>query len=322
MRTYHLSILLGLTSTVAVSAPLAAQTANFDFDQLQNILSRPIDSAYTLNFSGLPTDNQGYSAFFNLDSSAPDFGHRDISLNASGNGAPYYVTGRQGSPQEPPNGATRTASVTEIAGFPTLSSFLTSNEITLSNIGISLGQRSDRSFTETWNLGDDILGEDWFASPDSNIEERIYTANPDDVEVFLSYGTTRIASFGYSDLYSVLNYGPTTLLSDDIDIAFTAPTRATRVAGLDPFADALANAFLEDVAAGGGGVQLVIDDREVDDSSFTTGNGFGIINLRAVGSLRAVRVPEPSSVLGLLMFGALGGVSYLKKQKHKRGSLT
>lgn len=318
MLANRLPAFLGLTATVALSAPLSAQAASFNFDQLQNISSRPIESAYTLGLLGVPSENQGYSAFFNLDSSALDFGHRDISLNASGNGAPYYATGRQGSPEQPPNGATRTSTLTEVGGFPTLSSFLTSNGISSSNLGFSFGQKSDRNFTKTWNLGEDKLGQDWFASPNSKIEERIYTANPDDVEFFLSYGTDKIVTLGYSNLYSVLDYGATTQLSDDIDIAFTDPIKATKVSGLNPFADALANAFLEDVSAAGGGVQVVIEDNDVDDSNFTTGNGFGIINLPFLGSIRAVpgvKVPEPSSLLGLLMFGVLGAVPYLKKSK-------
>lgn len=312
MRTYHLSKLLGLTTTVAVCAPLSVQAASFNFDQLPNISSRPIESDYRLSFLGNTSENQGYTAFSNLDPSAPDFAHRDISLNASGNGALYYVTGRQGSPEEPPISATRSATVTEIAGFPALSSYLTSNEIPLDKIGFGFSQKSDRSFTETWNLGDDILGQDWFASPDSPIEERIYTANPDDVELFLSYGTTKIVNFGYSDIYSVLDYGSTTSVNDDIDSAFTDPTTITKVAGLEPSADALANAFLQDVAAGGGEVQLVIQDSEVNDTNFTTGNGFGIINFQLQGSIRAV--PEPSSALGIFALGALGAVSYLKRQ--------
>ncbi|KYC40374.1 exosortase [Scytonema hofmannii PCC 7110] len=320
MRTYHLPTFLGLTVTIAVSAPLSARAATFNFDLLQNISSRPIDSAYTLTLDGRPSENQGYSAFSSIDPNSLEFGHRDISLNASGNGAPYYTTGRQGSPEEPPSNATRTSSVTEIAGFPTLSNYLTNNGATLSNLGFSFGQKSDRSFTTTWNLGEDKLGQDWFASPTSRIEERIYTANPDDVELFLSYGTDKLVSFGYSKIYSVLDYGATTQVSDDIDVGFTDPVKATKVTGLNPFADALANAFLQDVATVGGGVQVFIEDNNVDDSNFARGNGFNIFNLRFVGSLKAVPIPEPSSALALLMFGALGAISHLKKQNKKQNS--
>ncbi|MCC5632202.1 hypothetical protein LC613_31600 [Nostoc sphaeroides CHAB 2801] len=322
MHTHHISIFLGLTTSVAAVVHLPVQAATFNFDQLQYIASRPIDSAHKLNLLGTPSEKQGYSAFFNLDSSAPDFGHRDISLNASGNGAPYYTTGRQRSPEVPSSGATRTANVTEIAGFPSLSSYLISNGIAPSNLGFGYGQKSDLSFTTTWNLGEDKLGQDWFASPTSKIEERIYKANSDDVELFLSYETTKIVSLGYSNIYSALDYGATTQLSDDIDVAYTDPIKAIKVTELDPFADALADAFLQDIAVAGGGVQVVIEDNVVDDSNFVTGNGFGVINLRFIGSLRAVAIPESSSVLGLLMFGALGAlgaVSRLKKRKTRIG---
>ncbi len=323
MHKYNFSIFLGLTFAVAVNAPMPVQAATFNFDELQLISSRPVASTSTLDLFGTPSENLGYSAFSNLDPSAPDYGHRDISLNASGNGAPYYVTGRQGSPQEPPSGATKTANVSGVTGFSTLSNYLTNNAIDFGDLGFGLGQKSDRSFTTTWNLGEDKFGQDWFASPTSTIDERIYTANPDDVELFLSYGITKIVSFGYSNLYTVLDYGPTLQLGDDVDITYTDPFLATKVGGLNPFEDALANAFLKDVATAGGGVQLVVQDNEVDtDINEAIGNGFGIINLRLVGSLRAVAIPESSSVLGLLTLGALSAVSYLRKQKKSEKTLT
>ncbi|MBW4427788.1 MAG: hypothetical protein KME50_25940 [Nostoc desertorum CM1-VF14] len=316
MHKTHLSILVGLTTTVVVSTPLMAQAASFDFNRLQNISSKPINSNYRLSLFGNVADNQGYTAFFNLDPLAPDFGHRDISLNASGNGAPYYLTGRQGSPEEPASGSTRTASVAEIAGFPTLSSFLNNNAISLSSIGFGYGVKSDRNFNTTWNLGSDILGQNWFASPDSTIEERIYTANPNNVESFLSFNTTKIINFDYSNIYSVLDYGGTTDISDDIDAGFTDPVKATRVAGLDPLADALADAFLQDVTAAGGAVQLVAEDTAVEEASFSTGNGFGLLNFKFVGSLRVGRtstVPEPSLIWGIVMTAACYAMVPLRK---------
>jgi hypothetical protein len=299
-------------STLVLSSVLAVQL----------VPPLPAESANRLTLIGNPTENQGLSAFFNLDPSAPDFGHRDISKNASGNGAPYYATGRQGSPEVPASGATRTATVTGTTSFPNFSSYLTSNGISPSSIGLVLGQKSDRSFTQTWNLGDDILGKNWFASPDSTIEERIYAANPDDVELFLSYGTNKILDFEYSDLYTVFDYGPTQSPSDDRDLAFTNPIGATKVAGLESLTDGLANAFLQDVANAGGKVQIVSDDRQVTgDTAFATGNGFGIVNLPFTGYIQvasSVSVPEKSSALGLLMLGALFAISQVKKQKQKR----
>jgi hypothetical protein len=186
-----------------------------------------------------------------------------------------------------------------------------------------LGQKTDISFTQTWNLGDDILGKNWFASPDSTVEERIYAAKPEDMNLYLSYGTSKLVEFDYSDLNLVIDYGPTLAFSDDRELGFTNPIGATKVAGLEPLYNGLALAFLQDVANAGGKVQIVSDDREVidDQTYFATGNGFGIVNIRFPGYLQVVRsvaVPESSSALGLLMLGALFTVSQFKKQKNKR----
>jgi hypothetical protein len=325
MRTHHLSIFLGLTATAAVYAPLPVQAASFNLDLLQNISSRPIESNQELNFFGTPLDNQGFTAYFNPNPFAPDRGHTEISLNSPGNRAPYYTTGRHASPEEPPSGATTSTTLNEIIGFSNFFSYLTNNDIPLSSIGFSYGQESDTDFTGAWNLGDDLIGQDWFASPDSTVEERIYTANPDDVEIFLSYGDTRIVNFGYSDIYTIFEYGATTSTIDDAELIFTDPLTAATVGVLDPLAAGLADAFLQDVMAGGGGVQLVSEDEAVDDVNVTTGNGFVILNIRFPASLRIVpsaTVPEPSSVLGLLMFGALGAVSRMKKPTKKHGVST
>ena len=228
------------------------------------------------------------------------------------------MTGRQGSPEVPPSSATRATTLNEIVGFPMFSISLKNNNILLDSIGFAFGQKSDHDFTKTWNLGDDNLGKDWFASPDSTIEEKIYKANPDDVETFLSFGTQKIISFGYSDIYAAINYGSTKSVSDDSDVAFTDPMTLEKVPGLDPVGDALANAFLEDIAAGSGKVQLVHEEYQPDETNLIVGNGFGGINLRFGASIRIVDptpVPEPSSALGLLMFGAFNAIHYLKKSK-------
>lgn len=325
MRNYHLSILLGLTSTVAVGAPLPVQAVIFNFDSLQYISTRPIESEDTLFFFGAPSDNQGFTGFYNLDPVAPDRGHTEISLNSPRNLAPYYTTGRENSPEEPPNGATRSATLANITGFSNFFSYLTNNNILLSDIGFGYGQKSDRDFTATWNLGDDILGQDWFASPDSTLEERIYAANPDDVEIYLSYGTNNIVNFGYSPFYSALEYGSTPSTVDDSEGILSEPITANRVAELDPLAAGLADAFLLDVANAGGSLQVVYEDAQVPDLSFASGNGFGVASIPFPVSLRAVpsaTVPEPTSVIGLFMFGALGAVSRLKKPKKERKLLS
>lgn len=325
MRNYHLSILLGVTSTITVGAPLSVQAATFNFDSLQYISTRPIESEDTLFFFGAPSDNQGFTGFFNQDPAAPDRGHTEISLNSPGNIAPYYTTGRENSPEEPPNGATRSATLDNITGFSNFFSYLTNNNILLSDIGFGYGQKSDRDFTATWNLGDDILGQDWFASPDSTLEERIYAANPDDVEIYLSYGTNNIVNFGYTPFYNALEYGSTPSSVDDSEAVLTETITANRVAELDPLAAGLADAFLLDVANAGGSIQVVIEDAQVPDLSFASGNGFNVASIPFPVSLRAVpsaTVPEPSSVIGLFMFGALGAVSRLKKPNKERKLLS
>jgi hypothetical protein len=325
MRTSHLSALLGLTTSVAVVAPLSAQAAtfNFDYNQLQFIKARPIDSNQTLSFNGFPSENQGYTGFFNPNESALDHGHREIGLNSRGdqptfNNAPYYTTGRAGSPEVPASGATRTTSLYEIKDFPTFSSYLTNNGISLNSIGFNYGQKSDQDFSQTWNLGKDIIGQDWLASGDSSIEQRIYKANPNNVEFALYEGTNKIVTFDYSNLYSVIDYGSTKLFTDDFEANFTDPIKATKVLNLNPLLGGLADAFLTDVTTGGGGIQVVFEDYGETDLNFKTGNGYNIFALPFPAQLRAVpitAVPETSYALGLLIFGAFGVISRFKTLK-------
>ncbi|MBD2439007.1 hypothetical protein [Nostoc sp. FACHB-110] len=318
MRIPYISALLGLTGMLALQTFLPAQAATFDLSKLKNIKARPIESDTRLDLLGLPIEQQGYTAFFNPNPLALDNGHDDISLNASGNGAPYYVTGRQSSPEEPASGSTKTSTVTAIAGFPTLSNYLASNGISFDSLGFGFGQKNYNEFTKTWNLGEDKLGQDWFASQDSTVEERIYKANPNDVEAFLTFGTQKIVSLGYFDIYTALDYGATKSPFDDIETAFTDLVKGTKVNGLDPLADGLATALLKDVADAGDYLQVVILDTAPDDTNITQGNDFIAINLRFLGSVRVARlVPENSPALGLLVFGALYLTPQLKKVKLK-----
>ncbi|MEQ8971998.1 MAG: PEP-CTERM sorting domain-containing protein [Coleofasciculus sp. C1-SOL-03] len=320
MPNHHLSIVLGLTATAAVCLPLPVQAASFNFDSLPNISSRPIESNHKLNFFGDPSQNQGYTAFFKLPLFS-DCSYQEISKNSPGNPAPCYTTGRPRSPEEPASGATRSATLNDGIGFSNFFSYLTHNTIPLNSIGFSYGQKSDRDFTDTWSLGAGVPGQDWFASEDSTLEERIYQANPDDVEIVMTYGTSPLINFGYSPIYTVFDYGATTQTDDDFEAGFTEPVNASKVAGLNPLAAGLADAFLQDVALGGGSVQLFIEDRGIEDVNLTTGNGYNVIRLPFPASLRAVpsvAVPEPASGLGLLLLGALGAVFHRKKQRHNQ----
>lgn len=308
MRNSCLSLFLGLTATAAVLTPITVQAATFDYSKIRNFSARPIDSDYILDFFGDISQNEGYTLVNNLDPNAPDAGHVSIALNALPGNSGYYTMGRHASPA--PTDATRSATLRSITGFPNLSNYLKSNNIPLSSIGFSYGQKSDRDFTKALNLGEDKLGQDWFATPDSPIEERIYRTNPDDEENYLIYGTTKIVDFGYSPFYFATDNGPTPAVSDNFNVFLNDPVPVSKVAGLDPLTSEVADAFLLDVAAAGGSVQSISEDPALR-ADFTTYNGYDVTYVNFPLQVRAVssrNIPEASSVLGLLMFGALGAV--------------
>lgn len=317
MKNQTISFYLGLTLTTAMSA-LPAKAAVFNFDEFQLIPVRPISSNHVLSFNGKPEDNQGQTAFLNSDPNAPDFGHREISKNSPPNQfAPYYAVGRQSSPE--PTGATRATSLNGGMGFTNFFSYLNTNGIDLSSIGFGYGQKPGRDFTETWNLGDDLLGEDWLASPNSTIEERIYQAEPDAVQSFLVFNNIPFVNLDYSPLYVVFDKGETTSFQDDSEIVLTEAVKVQKISGLDPLINGLAETFLQDVNLNGGKVQLFSQDTGVADPVpiFDPNTGFLIINLRLPLTLSAVavQVPESSTVVGLFMVGTLGAL-FTKRRKN------
>lgn len=313
MRNSCLSLFLGLTATAVVLTPITVEAQSFDYNRLENFSVRPIESNDILYLFGDPSQNEGYVVFSNEDPNAPDAGH--IGLRPDAFRTSYYTAGRENSPD--PSGATRSATLENITGFSNFFNYLNSNNIPLSSIGYGYGPKSDQDLTKTWNLGEDKLGQDWFGSPDSLIEEDLYRANPNDVETYLSYGTTKLITFGYIDVNFIsVDDNPGTL---GTNIFLSEPSPAFKEAGLDPLASGLADAFLRDVAAGGGLVQQLSEDQpQLSDLSFSASQGYQVINLPLPLELRAV--PEPSSTLGLLACGAMGAVFYLKKQQNTRKS--
>ena len=313
-----ISLFLGLAATAVVLTPVSVQAATYDYSRVENLSVRPTESNNVLYFLGEQLQNEGFVVFANEDPNASDAGHERIGLNAVDT-ANYYVAGRQASPEQ--TGATRDTSLVNIIGVPNFFNYLNSNNIPLSNIGVGFSPKNVQEFTKTWNLGEDKRGQDWFARPDSAVEEYIYRANPDDVEIFLSYGTTKIVDFGYSDIYFISDNEGGANLVGNWNIVLTDPIPAFKVAGLDSLASGLANAFLLDVAAGGGSVQFVAEDQpEPSDFSFSSAKGYRITNVSFPTDLRIVSsksVPETSSGLGLLMFGALVAVSRKTPKKQK-----
>ncbi len=326
MRNSSLSIFVGLTATITVFTPIAAHAASFNFDALPNIKVRPLSSTNQLNLFGDLSTNQGYTAFFNLDPNALDQGHKEISLNSPGNIAPYYTVGRHASIEDPSTNANVSASLQSGSGFINFFNYLTNNSLDSSKIGFSYGQKENVDFKKTWNFGEDKLGQDWFTSPTSTIEERIYQANPNDVEIFLTYGETKIIDIGYTPLYSLFDYGATTLAQDDGEAVITELVSATSRSGLnDPLLNGLANAFLDDVNKAGGKVQLVSEDFAVDDVGFTFGDGgeYGVVRPRLPLTIRAgaAVVPEPSTVLGsLFLTGYFGTLAYRRQSRRQKST--
>jgi hypothetical protein len=322
MRKYQLTILLGLSTVIPLFATsVKALTFNYDYDKLRFIEPRPIESNVYLDLQGLPSQNEGFVAFYNQDPNAQDRGHRQIALNSRQdfviNNAPYYGTGRQGSPEQPPVDATRAASLIGSTGFFNFTNSLTNNGIQTNNIGFAFGQKKDRDFNKTWNLGTDILGVDWFSESTSPIEERIYRANPNDVEFGLYNGTTKIIDFEYSNFYALVDYGLTLSFQDDFESNFTDPLKVNKVSGLSSTNNALADAFLQDVFTTGNSIQL-INSFDGDDILLKSGNGYDMFLLPFPIQMRVVtKVPESSFIWALLMFTVLVAIQARKKQNTK-----
>lgn len=318
MRNSTLSLFLGLTATAVVLTPITAEAATFDYNRVENISARPIESNDRLYLFGDQSQNEGYVAFSNADPNAPDAGHVGRGAALDGQRTAYYAAGREVSPN--PSGATRSASLENITGFPNFFNYLSSHNIPLSSIDLGFGPRSGRDLTTTWNLGEDKLGEDWFINSDLTIEESIYRAEPDDVGIFLSYGTNKIVNFGYSDFYVISATDSGTNFVGNWNIFLSDRVPAFKIADLAPLESGLADAFLLDVAAAGGSIQFVSEYQpELSDVSFSNSNGYNVATLSFPVELRVVTstsVPEPSLVLGLLSFGTLSAIRYLKKQKH------
>lgn len=320
MSMRHFALLLGLTTTgtATLLAPLPTRAAScetgdlFDFSSIQFLATRPIASNNCLRLFGKRTDStpQGFVGY--------GAGHTETSLNSPGNPAPYYAAGIDFSPENVP-GATRSATLlNNITGFSNFANFLTNNSINVDRIGFSFGPKN-RDFTKSWNLGDDINGQNYFSSSTSSLEERIYAANSKEVESFLLLDTTKIISFGYSDIYSFLEYGATTAPDDDSEAIISDPFSVSKVAGLLGEFDGLANAFLADV--GSNKVQLVSEDAAVvPDGVFvdpSLGNLNPVISIQFPLQLRIVSTPDPSVTLGLMSLGIIAVGCRLKNKIRK-----
>ncbi|BAB78019.1 PEP-CTERM sorting domain-containing protein [Anabaena sp. FACHB-709] len=311
MRTFLIG-LLGLASATVLTIPQAAQAQTFDFDRLEFIESRPLPANGSLFFFGDQNQNEGYAAYSNLDRNAPDAGHVGFRSDLNNR---YYVTGRENSPD--PTGATRSATLESLANFPNLMNYLNNNGIPLSDIGYGFGQKPGFSVTQSLNLGADVLGQDWFGRPGSPVEESIYRARPESFERYLTYQTTKIIKFGYSDtFFASADDNPDSVFGNP-NIFFSNPVSPSKAPGLEGLGSGIADAFLQDVVAGGGKIQEFSEDiLDPEDLAVSVNGGFEIYTFSFPIEIRIVReVPESSSILGLMFLAGGGVVTQIKRHK-------
>lgn len=326
MHTRYISLLLGMTTTATVtmvsSIPVRAASGSceagdlFDFDSIEFINTRPIQSNNCLRLFGEreganDPDPQGFVGYGRA--------HMEMSLNSPGNPAPYYASGIDFSPENLPGARQAATLLDDITGFTNFENFLTSNSISADRIGFSFGPK-DRDFSKSWNLGEDINGQNYFASPTSTLEERIYTANPNEVESFLLLDDEKFITFDYSNIYSFLEYGGSTAADDDSEAIISDPFGASKVGGLDGLSNAASDAFFADL--GNNQIQLLSEDVGVVPDFVSVSDPLGpfdpIVSIRFPVQLRIASVPEPSITFGLLGVSFLAFGSRFKKKNRYR----
>lgn len=278
-------------------------------------LVTPAFSGSGLGFTGHPDEGFGIVGYSTTGAVAPDRGHSvgGVVLNAP-NFQPlfdvrahYYITGMQNSPFATSAEKVATARATTPINLPNLAAFVAETvEVSFSDIRFNFGNNSGSPLTSSWNLGADAQGVDWTGGLGSSVEERIYRADPAEASSALYFRDTPIIVFGYSPLYETINYGATTAGHDDLISAFSDPVSAMIVDGLAGNALDLANAFLADVAAGGGKVRLLFDT--VQTVTYMTNPELGYIHGNYSFSGSIMVVPEPASYASLVGGGVLAGV--------------
>lgn len=306
---------LATATTTVLMIPTTVQAQIFDYDRLEFLETRPLSVNGTLFFFGDQNQNEGYVGYSNLDRNAPDAGH--IGFRGDLNSR-YYATGREHSPD--PTGATRSATLKSLTSFPNLMNYLNNNNIPLGNIGYGFGQKEGFSVTQALNLGGDILGQDWFGRQGSRVEEFIYGANPEAVEYYLLYQNTKIINLGYSDIFFGADDNPGSIFGNP-NVFFTNPTVPSKFAGLDEITSGIADAFLQDVAAGGGKIQQVSEDiLDPEDFSVSINQGFEIFNFSFPIEIRIVSTPEPSLTVALILIGSSGIIGGIRQNQKKISS--
>jgi hypothetical protein len=313
MNKHSVTLAIALLGGASVPA-----TAQFGFDL-------PADSGTSLQFAGDPNSaTNGIMGFHWLATGQVDSGHlvEGVIQNAPVSGFPspyryradYYIADYghgpySGSEFDP---AARSTGHQNMVNFDAA---MVNNGMNYNDISFYFGPAEGQPLTSTWNLGTDTLGVEWFGDLNSPLEERIYSANPAEVVVGLSVLGTPFITFGYSDLYEIINYGATTATNDDTIQAYSDPVLAYAADELGAIQQELADAFLADVALGGGAVQLRFDT--VQPASYIAGPGMDwvVAEYSFGGSVQVVSaVPEPETYAGIFSL-LIGGFVWMRRRR-------
>ncbi len=310
MRTLSSQFLRITCLSTLVLAPLQAQ------------FQMPTGSDDEISFVGASATH-GVSGYQGPD--AATRGHTLISDNAPSGVAYQFVAGRPYGPDS--DGATYASQATAAQGFSSFQSVLGLQGYTLSDVTIHFGPNMS-AYESSWSLGLDrnglnsstgaavtpggVLGVDheYEAWSGSSIEDRFYSADPNDVFYYIAINGLRAIDIGYADLYMRIDYGDSTSGSDDVIQAYHTVSGVSIHSGLLGQPEyTIADAFVNDVNAAGGGIQVIIDSVQAAVTGAYTYNGTFGSHFAINGRLSAVNlsaVPEPGTYAAWAAAAALG----------------
>ncbi|MCF3649408.1 PEP-CTERM sorting domain-containing protein [Synoicihabitans lomoniglobus] len=255
-------------------------------------------------------------------------GHALNSQNAPSAIAYYYVAGRSDGPA--PTSTPYAAAATTATGFTLFQDTLGTQGFSLADVTLHFGPAS-ANYENTWNLGQDrnglisatgasangggLLGVDheWEGWSGSSVEDRYYSADSSEVFYYLAVNGIRIVDIGYADLFMRVDYGASTSGSDDTIQAYHTVTGVSITEDFFGPEYTIADAFVSEVNANGGGLQVIIDSVQTAVSGTFSYNGNFGSHFAIEGRLAAVElsaVPEPGTYaiwMGMFALTLVGG---------------
>jgi hypothetical protein len=281
------------------------------------VFTLPTLSNNRINLFGDNSANppQGVAAYFSNASPGHALGPGVVENSPPGTAAYYYLAGIEHTPVA---GATDTGQGVSLTGMANTANYFGLNGGNVSQLTLRFGQTGVDE-TRTWKLGGDVNGVNWFGNPNSSVEERKYEANAAEVNSGLFYNGQQILTFGYTPLYMVIDYGGSVAVNDDTIAAFSDAVGATKLGGLNPFEDGLANSLLSDINANGGLVQLnlfTIQPATREDYAF--GN-YTAGSFTFDGALQVV--PEPSEYALFFGTATLAAGIWLRRRRQTTAAI-